>query len=310
MKFAYLIFVHKNPNQFLKLAQRLDTADTLYFIHVDKKANLQSFKEVEKYIDPSKITWLPRQSIVWAGFNSIKATLQGLKVITQSNQNIGYVSFISGQDYPIKPITAYHHFLQNSNGNSFIEHSTLPRPNWANGGLDRIHYYHIMFNSFRLAFPPLSYLKAKLPFTKTKHLGALKIIAKFLPSAKKFPRKFLKDYVPYEGSNWFTFSAAMVKSIFDALDKDKDFYTFFKYTHHADEIFFQTLIVNKCLSNTNKVIGNNLRYVDWSENTGRPLIFKTSHFEALKNTDNFFARKFDEDVDKEIFDKIDKELLD
>ena len=309
MKFAYLIFAHKNPEQFIRLLKALDTEESRFFIHIDKKVQIDGFKKIVQQIDQSKITWLKRYSIVWAGFNQIRATLEGLKAVAASNENIDYVSFISSQDYPIKPVKGFHKYLYESQGKSFIEYFKLPRRNWANGGLDRIHYYHFLFPSFRIAFPLISYLKVKLPFTTEPKWSVLKKIIPFIPAAKKFPRKFLKDYTLYEGSNWFTLHINLVKETLDELEQNKNFYRYFKYTHHADEIFFQTIIINKCLKNSANIVNNNLRFVDWTENTGRPMIYRLQHFDMLKNNDCFFARKFDIEADTAILDKLDKEIL-
>jgi hypothetical protein len=309
MKFAYLILVHQNADQFIRMVQKLESDDSLFFIHVDKKADDRSFKKVAEHIDPRKIVWLKRRSVVWAGFNSIRVTLDGLKAIAQAEAPIGYVTFISGQDYPIKPVTAYHEHLKQSNGASFMQYSPMPRAHWANGGLDRIHYYHILFPSIRFAFPLISYLKIKLPYTQHPKWNLLKKIVRFLPATKKFPRKFIHGYTPYEGSNWFTFSIALVKDILKELEKDRSFYTYFKYTHHSDEIFFQTLVLNKLPQQVKNIKNELVTYVDWDATTGRPVSFTLQHFEALKNSPLYFARKFDSRVSVEIMDKIDKELL-
>ncbi len=309
MKFAYLILVHKNPEQFIRLVRKLDSPDSLFFVHVDKKTDERPFKKVLEYIDAGKIVWLKRRGVVWAGFNSIKVTLDGLRAAANSKEKVSYITFISGQDYPIKPVAAYHQFLKDSNGASFMEYAAMPRPNWANGGLDRIHYYHFLFPNFRIAFPLLSYLKVKLPFANESKWDLLKKIVKPFPATKKFPRKFINGYTPYEGSNWFTLSIGLVNDILTGLEKDKNFYTFFKYTHHADEIFFQTLVLNKFPQHINNINNHNLTYVNWDKTTGRPVSFTLEHFEAMQNSKLYFARKFDTAVSEEIMDRIDKELL-
>src|SRR3982750_2819655 len=98
MKFAYLVFVHKNPEQFIRLIKTIDTPDSVFFIHVDKKADIAPYKKVEDIIDPKKITWLKRKGIVWAGFNMIRVSLDGLREIVKSTEPISHVTLLSGQD--------------------------------------------------------------------------------------------------------------------------------------------------------------------------------------------------------------------
>ena len=64
MTFAYLVFVHKNPDQFIRLITTIDTPDSVFYIHVDKKVDITPYKKIEEVVDPKKITWLKRKSIV------------------------------------------------------------------------------------------------------------------------------------------------------------------------------------------------------------------------------------------------------
>lgn len=186
MKFAYLIFAHQQPELFIRLIKKIDSAESIFFIHIDKRVDIAPFKEIEKFIAVRKIVWIKRASIVWAGFNQIRVTLAGLRAVLDYPEKISHVTFISGQDYPVKPILEYHRYLSQSNEANFIEYSSLPRPNWANGGLDRIHYYHLLFTKFRLAFPIISYLKIKLPFTAQNKYTLLRKVVNYLPSSKNF----------------------------------------------------------------------------------------------------------------------------
>jgi hypothetical protein len=306
MKFAYLVFVHKNPDQFIRLIKAIDNPDSVFYIHVDKKVDLTPYKKLEEIIDPEKITWLRRKGIVWAGFNMIRVSLDGLREIIKSKQSISHVTLLSGQDYPIKPTTEFHTFLKNY-GKDYIETSTMPRPNWQNGGLDRILYYHIHFAKLRLTYPLFSYLDVKLKYKQYGIWDILKKIIPYMPKSKPFPRKFLENTTPYEGSQWWTLSFNTVKSIIRFLDTDKHFYNYFKYTHVADEMFFQTMVMNNNINQAENIINNNLRYVDWNSQSGHPRTLDTTDLDKLAKNGAFFARKFDED--SEVLNLIDKNLL-
>lgn len=307
MKFAYLVFVHKNPDQFIRLIKAIDTPDSVFYIHVDKKADIGPFKKIEQAIDPNKITWLKRKGIVWAGFNMIRVSLDGLREIIKSKQPISHVTLLSGQDYPIKPIPEFHTFLMKNYGKDFIETSLMPRPNWQNGGMDRILYYHIHFPKFRLTYPLFSYLDIKLTYKQYGIWDVLKKIVPYIPKGKPFPRKFLENTTPYEGSQWWTLSFNTVKNIIRFLDKDERFYSYFKYTHVPDEMFFQTVVMNNDINQPENIINNNLRYVDWNSQSGHPRTLDETDLDKLANSEAFFARKFNED--SEVLNLIDNSLL-
>ncbi|MEO8886189.1 MAG: beta-1,6-N-acetylglucosaminyltransferase [Mucilaginibacter sp.] len=307
MKFAYLIVTHKEPEQFIRLLQTIDSDESLFYIHVDKKVDIEPFKKVEEVIDPKKIIWLKRKSIIWAGFNMIRATLDGLHEILNSKEQLSHVTLLSGQDYPIKPIAAYHDYLIANYGKDYIETSEMPRKGWQSGGMDRILYHHLIFPKFRIAYPLLSYLNVKLRYREGGKWDLYKKIVGFLPKQKDFPREFLKNTKPYEGSQWWTLSILSVKNIVNFLNNDPTFYNYFKYTHVADEIFFPTLVKNNNINIEENIINNNLRHIDWNSNTGHPRTLDMTDKEVLLNSSAFFARKFD--MDSEILSWIDKELL-
>ena len=309
MKFAYLIVAHKNPQQLKRLIERLNTEDAVFFIHIDKKADIAPFKEFLKDVNNNKVFWLNRRSIIWAGFNMIRVTVNGIREILKYDGVISHITLLSGQDYLIKRVSLYQDFLGSNAGKDFITTSPLPRPNWENGGLDRIMYYHLIFKKIRLAYPPISYLNVKLKFKEGGKWDLIKKFVSLLPKQKDFPRKFLKGYLPYEGSQWFTLSFKSAVNIIRFLDSDKKFYNYFKYTHVSDEMFFPTLMMNAPINDPNNIINDNLRYIDWSEHTGHPAIIGLKDFEILRDCPAFFARKFEDGGGQDIIDLIDAKLL-
>jgi hypothetical protein len=261
-------------------------------------------------VDPKRIVWIKRRNIVWAGFNMIRVVLDGFHEISKFGTSISHVTFMSGQDYPIKPIETYHQFLSDNIDKDFIDYSKLPRPNWQSGGFDRILYHHFIFPKFRFAYPLISYLHVKLRYKEGGKWDVYKKIINILPKGKEFPRKFLPDTTPYEGSQWWTLSIDTVNFIIKFLKENKYFYNYFKYTHVADEIFFQTLLLNHLYNKEKKVVNNNLRYIDWQNgHDGHPAVLTSKDLEALKKSDHFFARKLDIHLEKDILNKIDEECL-
>ena len=95
------------------------------------------------------------------------------------------------------------------------------------------------------------------------------------------------------------------------LIKDKYFINQFKNVWGSDEFFFQSILLNSELKSN--CINDNLRYIDWSESEcSSPKTFGISDYDMIKNNDNnnLFARKFDENIDNDIIDKLYKDLED
>jgi hypothetical protein len=72
-----------------------------------------------------------------------------------------------------------------------------------------------------------------------------------------------------------------------------------------DELFFQTIIMNSQLRDT--VENDDLRYLDWSREPA-PAVFTAADLPSLLESRQLFARKFDETVDFEVLDALDRHL--
>lgn len=305
MNIAYLIYAHANPEMLFRLLGRLDNEASSFFIHIDKKSDITPFLEAEKYVKGQKIFWLKQQRVTWAGFDQIKTALKSFRTILSENPSVDYVCFISGQHYPLKPVEEFHNFLNRNLGKSFMTYATMPRPNWGVGGMERILYYHFLFRGVRFAWPLVSFLKVKFSIIDPNRYKALRKIVRFLPAAKRFPRKYLKGCVPYEGSNWFTLHADLVKDVLHCVDRDKSFYNYYKYTYCSDEMFFQSLILNKLPEYKDRIVNDILTFIDWDESTGRPYTLDERYLDELKKSKDFLARKFCPTQSSRLLDELD-----
>lgn len=148
--------------------------------------------------------------------------------------------------------------------------------NWnGNGGLDRVNYYWFI--------DELGYLEAQ------KIVNAQKTI-KMEKQNPGFEGKI------FGGSQWWTLTVDCVKYIINFLHERPKFYQYFKYSQIADELFFQTILLNSHF----RIINNNLRMIDWKSGPNYPKVFNVQDLQQLESTTHLFARKFDERYDGQI----------
>lgn len=107
-----------------------------------------------------------------------------------------------------------------------------------------------------------------------------------------------------KGSQWIAITDRMRDFIFDYLAAHPDFIPAFRYSHCADEMFFQTLIYDTSFAARNTC--SSLVYTDWENTAPHPKTFTTNdlkHLAALKSISKeypyspLFARKFDDGLD-------------
>ncbi|MDR1581805.1 MAG: beta-1,6-N-acetylglucosaminyltransferase [Prevotellaceae bacterium] len=138
MTFAYLILVHKNPNQVLRLVNILTANNTYFVIHVDKKTDETLFKSI---IGSRENVFFCecRKIVKRGGFSVTKAIME---LIREMIVHIGfpdYVHLMSGQDFPLKSNEYIFDYFERHRGTNFLEYFPLPSPMW-NDGMKRIKY--------------------------------------------------------------------------------------------------------------------------------------------------------------------------
>lgn len=276
MRVAHLILVHKNPHQVEKLIKLLQHKDCDVFIHLDKKSNFDDFK----FLCDLENVFFVRNNIkvYWAAYSLVRCMLNSFEEILAKDKQYDYINVISGQDLPIKPVSSFIDYLTKFKGNEFIV--TKSHENEWPQVKERLEHYDL----------PGVRIKGKY--------FAVSIMNKVLPP-KKFP---IDSYNIVGGSQWFTITTNATGYILNTLKTNRKIIRYFKLTWASDELIFATLLFNSDFKN--KIV-DNLMYVDWAEvSDGHPKILKANDFEKLKNCNKYFARKFDEDVDRNVIEAV------
>ncbi|WP_158211753.1 beta-1,6-N-acetylglucosaminyltransferase [Alkalihalobacterium alkalinitrilicum] len=123
---------------------------------------------------------------------------------------------------------------------------------------------------------------------------------------------FLGEYMltfdgVYGGSQWWCLSKKCLEYILSFINTNPHYISFFKNEVYkfSDEMFFQTIIMNSSFKE--KVICNDLKYIDWSKRT-RPAILTFKDFKKLIYSNKLFARKFDFQKSAILLNMLDKYL--
>ena len=310
MNLAYIITAHKSPHQLVRLVERLNTEGATFLIHVEKKTDAATYGcMVEGLRHLPNVQFLRKRyaSHPQCLFGVVQATIDGINAIFEQGITADYVINLSGEDYPIKPNREIKRILQQGRGRSFVTHFPLPfegvhRSGWTiSQRLNRIQYWHvILFNHyFRL---PLRRGQYSGVFSLTRSLLGLAINL-FLPKKRQFPAGF----VPYGGWAWWCLAKEHAEYIHRFAKTNCAFVRFFRYVDAPDEIIFHTILLNSPFKD--RIIDDDLRYIDWSTGGRHPKILGKEDFEKLARAPKLFARKFDASVDGDVLDLIDEHIL-
>jgi hypothetical protein len=277
MRIANIIIAHKNPDQLHDLITQFPSDTFHNWLHVDSRSKLSDFKSV---LTLKNVTLLPRRRVVWAGFSFIRVTVDAFRIIKMGKEKFSYFNLMSGMDFPIRPTKDFYEFLTTcykSNKNEFFHIASLDE-NWP--AQHRYESYHL--NDWTI--------KGRY-FTE-------RIINYFVPKRQYFHGKL----TPYGRSAWFTATSDFIDYSLNYFDTNKDYLQFLKTVWCPDELVFSSLIMGSPFKDY--LGNNNLRHIDWSEGKANPKTFKIQDFDAIINSGNFLARKFDSKVDSEIIEKL------
>ena len=283
MRMATIITLYKQPGLAEKILRAMQHEGFHFYLHIDKKANIKDYEHLAGI--PNTFILKKRWDIRWAGYSMVDALLSGMKEALASGVHYDFINHISGQDHPIKPPHVIHDFFDKHKGKNFL--SCEPAPSdWWEHARTRYEKYHFQDINF-----------------KGKHRLAA-ALTKLLPA-----RKLPFPYNVYGGSlgAYWTISREAAEYLVAYLDKNNKVRSFFKMSWGPDEFLFNTLIMNSEFRP--KVINKNYRYIDWSEGAWHPKILTVNDFDKLKQSDCFFARKFDLTVDTKILEMITRNLV-
>jgi hypothetical protein len=289
MEQTILITAYKNIGHLQKIIDFFDNsaAKFSFFIHLDKKSAF-SETSIKKLQNRDNVKLVSQQyNVNWGGVNHLKTILLLLESALKKS-DAGYFHLITGHDFPVQPVEKFTAFFEENSGKEFLEYNKLPYYKWQNGGFDRLLLYN-----------PYDLFDGR---TGLKEFAAKKIlkIQKLLKIRRGLPPNF-PDL--YGGSTYWSLSRRSVEYIFNYMEIHPGYLQRFDYTFCAEEIFFQTIIMNSPLKEN--TVNNNLRFILWEErNSNFPANLDESDYVAIKASDAFFARKFEYPVSEKLLEKL------
>jgi hypothetical protein len=284
MRIAHLIVVHKNPLQLLRLLQRLKHPSFDIYVHVDKKISIDDFTFLKNNIEFSFVEH--RTTCNWGGNSVLMSIINSVEEILTSGKSYGYINVISGQDYPLMSSQGILDYFQKNEGMNFISFDESSKSEWWTSARSRYEKYHLTDLNVRGKYMLQSILNRLTP-------------------ERKFP--YFKKLYGGNNSTWWTVTGDCAKHVVETITGNKKLSRSLHYSWGTDEFIVSTIIMNS--SFREKVINNNLRYIDWSERKASPKTLNITDFHLLERSTMMFARKFDIELDDAILNLIDQKLL-
>ena len=230
-------------------------------------------------VHESELYFVESMDVNWGEFDIVECELDMLR-FARSKQRYSYYHLISGQDFPLKPIQEINEFYNKSDCS------------------------YVLFgdaeNAIRKRYGKLTVWVSK---KQNKYLWMVYNLYNWLIRRHLITLRLKRlDYG--FGSQWFDITDELA----EAVTSEEAVKWFNKNCHDScipDELFLQSFI--NYFGFKDKVHRHNMRYIDFERNNGiNPYIFRKNDYEQLISSGMNFARKFDETVDDEILDMLEK----
>lgn len=305
---AILIMAHKNPDQIIRLVRFFPKNQCVCFIHIDAKSSIDKNELKTQFENEKANAIVIDESIsgVLACWSLVEVSILLLKQAIQYEREhqirFDHFRLLSGQDYPIKSFSEYDTFLNEKPdeyvGIQFADEEQEVREKFLRWRYPRpreyaaLHSKRKLWNTISIGWCHL------FEIVKTRIIGT--------------PEEFLiKHHVkPVGGPSWWTISHNLADEILDEYEKNGMITRVIRQTATPEESYIQTIYANSALYKGerpgNLTIGNYGRREQ--RVTGHTYPFRKEDYDELMNCGDFFARKFDMDVDSEILDMLDKRI--
>lgn len=289
---------HKNTYVLERLLEQLDYENNDIYIHVDYKCTDFDWTKYKKIVSKSQLFEIKKRiDVSWGSYSQIEAEME---LLTESyfNRNYRYYHLMSGQDLALKPQREIHNFFEANDGSIYlnmVEVSEANRVDWnfSNTVYGRVSVKRIFLDRASLS----SNIGRKILGLVDRFYAYIQ--AKFLMRDLVRSKNICLGY----GSNWFSLPENAVKCVLDNRHKIE---YYFKDSRCADELFIQSILKENKLT----VVNDNLRMIDWKRgDNAHPYVWHKEDLTQLSKTEKLFARKFDENIDKEIINKISDMVL-
>lgn len=285
-KHAYLFLVYKKTYVLEKTLQLIDDERNDIYIHVDAKSESFDFEICRQLVKKSKLTFIDRMPCFWASYSLLAAMLSLLKAAGAAF-DYKYYHLLSESCMPIKS-QDYIHSQMFSGDKDYLETTEIT---WDTSVWNKFYYFFTETPYYRTS----RFVKgiSRILFVLLQRIC-------FVDRWRGCHGKTGEKIRPQWGWQWFSLRNETVRML---LSKEDYIKQHFEKTHVPDECCIPTMIYN---------FGNPEEIAPSKRNIlfdGKPSVITLEDYDRLMQSDDFFARKFDENTDREVIDRIFNDLV-
>lgn len=310
MSVAYLIQSHRDPEQLYRLVRRLRQGSPQAVIHVSHDRRGEPVDLTELHMAGATDWSLDRGG--YGDWTHVQRYLDTVRWLRDSKHEVGWVTNLTAQDYPLRPVAAIEADLAASTADGFMEFFDMfsADSHWPERrARGRYLYRHVRISPLPPALArrarPLMTVNRLQPLLRVHTAYGLTVGVPSLDvpaSARRYrdpapaPRETMRLY---GGSAYSTLTWPTAMRLLE-LAGDRDLINLFHRTLSPEEAFAQTVLMNYTEA---RLVNDARRYWDFTGTQGNhPRVLGAADLPAALASGADFGRKF---ADPAVLDRID-----
>jgi hypothetical protein len=275
MRFCYLLLLHQNFAQALRLIRRLARENSSFVIHIDSSAPESSLATLRSQLADCKVTYARAVRSRWGSYRQALAIVRCIESAVRDAAPVERYLLLSGQDYPIAAQQDIEDFFAADPQAEYLEAFPLnvtdaAAPGWS--PYFRFRRYHLWVG---------------------RHHRPVPLVRKGLPPLPL-----------YHGSTWWALTRTALLYLAEQFKSNQRMRRYMRSSFLVDEAYVPSLMMSSPYAA--RVTGHNVTYARWTPTSGpHPTILRESDVPALRSSGKLFARKFDTEVDARVLDTLD-----
>jgi hypothetical protein len=304
MRVCYLIQSHREPSQIARLVATLGRMSPGAFVLVVHDATGSA-------LDPRALDGAAETRCIQAhgpirrGYLSmLEPWLQGIAWLRHAEVDYDWLVYLSGQDYPTRPLARSEAALEAADCDGFIRwwRALGTAGPWRRRRQGHRRYYYRYRDAPRWAAPALRLARSLNGVQSLVHVH-LAYGPRLGIRARRTP--FDAGRICYAGWQWTTLRRACAEFVLDRVERERELVDHYRRTICPDESLVQTLLVN---DGRFRLVDDNRRYADTGGPEGRARVLGTADLDEITSGRYDFARKFDLGHDARVLDLLDERL--
>jgi hypothetical protein len=291
---GFVLLTHHQPQQIYRLIAQLNK-----MFNYPPIVCHHDFSKCDLAIDhlPKNISFVrPHLQPKWADFSIVEATIKAIELMYQSANAPDWFILLSGSDYPIKTAKQILDDLSSGEYDAYINHEQVQYKVYRENPKISLIWQ-------KLAYQRYCSLKLfSIPSSNKKLYPNGQEIRVEYPLLTKLFFPFFDKFNCFVGDQWFCANQRAAEHILKFHNENNAITSHYRCRLFADESYFQTILANAPQLNLKN---DNYRHVIWPPRSAHPKTMVMEDLPRLLSSSAHFARKFNIEIDSDIFDQLD-----